>query len=105
MRQIFLVLGIALALVGCEEEKKPAPVATAAAPVETKPPPPKTEAPAETAAPSASADSDAAAADRAKLAKDKNDLKAKVAAGKATEADKKMLKALCRELGDIGCAH
>lgn len=42
-------------------------------------------------------------AERDKLVQAKNQLKSKVASGQATERDMKMLKALCRQLGDTSC--
>lgn len=43
--------------------------------------------------------------DRAKLTAAKNSLKGKAASGKATDADLRMLKALCRQLGDMSCVN
>lgn len=43
--------------------------------------------------------------DRAKLTSYKNSLKAKAASGKASDGDLKMLRALCRQLGDMSCAN
>jgi pSer/pThr/pTyr-binding forkhead associated (FHA) protein len=47
----------------------------------------------------------ATSGDRSKMIAAKNALKAKVASGKGTEQDERMLKALCRQLGDMSCAH
>lgn len=46
---------------------------------------------------------DFALGDRAKLMNAKNALKAKVASGAGTDADKRLLRGLCRQLGDMSC--
>ncbi|GMV12434.1 MAG: FHA domain-containing protein [Polyangiaceae bacterium] len=43
--------------------------------------------------------------DRAKLTSAKNALKAKAASGKASDSELRMLKALCRQLGDMSCVN
>lgn len=43
--------------------------------------------------------------DRQKLTAHKNSLKGKAAAGKATDSELRMLKALCRQLGDMSCVN
>ncbi len=43
--------------------------------------------------------------DRAKLKAHKDGLKSKVASGKASDSEKRMLKALCRQLGDGSCSN
>lgn len=43
--------------------------------------------------------------DRAKLTAQKNALKSKVASGKATDGEARMLRALCRQLGDMSCVN
>jgi hypothetical protein len=43
--------------------------------------------------------------DRQKLTIQKNSLKSKAASGKASDSDMRMLKALCRQLGDMSCVN
>ncbi len=43
--------------------------------------------------------------DRNKLKAAKNALKAKQARGEATQQDEALLRGLCRQLGDMSCAH
>jgi len=43
--------------------------------------------------------------DRVQLTRQKNALKGKVASGNATDADRRMLRALCRQLGDMSCVQ
>ena len=43
--------------------------------------------------------------DRQKQTSAKNALKAKAASGKASDSDLRMLKALCRQLGDMSCVN
>ncbi|MCC6213625.1 MAG: FHA domain-containing protein [Polyangiaceae bacterium] len=43
--------------------------------------------------------------DRAALTRQKNALKAKVQTGKASDAEARMLRALCRQLGDLSCVN
>lgn len=43
--------------------------------------------------------------DRAKLTSAKNALKGKAASGKASDSELRMLKALCRQLGDMSCVN
>ena len=47
----------------------------------------------------------ATSGDRAKMTAAKNALKAKVASGKATDNEQRMLRGLCRQLGDMSCAY
>ena len=53
----------------------------------------------------ASAQDDATSGDRAKLARAKTQLQQKVNSGGATEQDVRMLRALCRQLGDRSCSN
>ena len=48
---------------------------------------------------------DVTSGDRSKLTAAKNGLKAKVASGKASDKEAAMLRALCRQLGDMSCAN
>jgi hypothetical protein len=48
---------------------------------------------------------DATSGDRAKMTGVKNALKAKVAGGKASDQEKRTLRGLCRQLGDMSCAN
>jgi ABC transport system ATP-binding/permease protein len=48
---------------------------------------------------------DATSGSREKMTAAKNALKAKVAAGKATEQEQRLLRGLCRQLGDMSCAY
>jgi ABC transport system ATP-binding/permease protein len=48
---------------------------------------------------------DPTSGDRKVLTATKNALKAKAAAGKATEQEQKILRGLCRQLGDMSCAY
>src|SRR5262245_24360490 len=100
-RLIPVALVLAVVSFGCEEEKKPA-AATATAAAAPPPTPSPTPAPEPTPAASATpAPSSSADIERGKLATKKNELKAKVESGKASAADKKELKELCKQLGDI----
>jgi pSer/pThr/pTyr-binding forkhead associated (FHA) protein len=65
----------------------------------------KTAAPAPTKEAAPNTSEMATSGDRAKMIAAKNALKAKVASGKGTEQDARTLKALCRHLGDMSCAH
>ncbi len=48
---------------------------------------------------------EATTGDRAKQIAAKNALKAKVARGQASDQEKRLLRALCRQYGDMGCAY
>lgn len=48
---------------------------------------------------------DALSGEREKMTASKNALKAKVASGKASDQEKRMLRGLCRQLGDMSCAY
>jgi pSer/pThr/pTyr-binding forkhead associated (FHA) protein len=84
-------------------------------PFATKPPAgtgkPTAKKPEPTPKPKASAETGpdvkdlAQSGDRAKLTAAKNSLKGKAASGKASDADLRMLKALCRQLGDMSCVN
>ncbi len=58
-----------------------------------------------TGAPAAAAPTPDALGDRAQLTARKNQLKALVASGKGTDGDRRMLRALCRQLNDMSCIH
>lgn len=66
---------------------------------------PAAKPPAPGAAPAATEASGSDLGDRTKLLAQKNALKAKVAAGSATDLDRRMLRALCRQLGDSSCVN
>jgi pSer/pThr/pTyr-binding forkhead associated (FHA) protein/uncharacterized membrane protein len=74
--------------------KKPTPKPTATA---AKPKPTATE--------NASEKEGATSGDRAKMTASKNALKAKVAGGSASDNEKRLLRALCRQLGDMSCVN
>jgi pSer/pThr/pTyr-binding forkhead associated (FHA) protein len=61
----------------------------------------KTAAPA----PRTSTQDDATSGDRAKLVRAKATLQAKASSGRATEQELRMLRALCRQLGDASCSN
>jgi hypothetical protein len=67
------------------------PTATAAPPA---PKPTETQKPADTDL-----------GDRQALTRSKDALKSKVASGKATDKEKRYLRALCRQLGDMSCVN
>jgi ABC transport system ATP-binding/permease protein len=74
---------------------------TKPAPIKKEPKPPATkEAPA-----GPNVKDDATSGNRAQMTAAKNSLKAKVAAGKATEQEQRLLRGLCRQLGDMSCAY
>jgi len=56
-------------------------------------------------APRANVQEDAMSGDRAKLARAKAALQQKAASGRATDQELKMLRALCRQLGDSSCSN
>lgn len=64
---------------------------------------PKPKTTAETPGPSIN--DSATSGDRQKATAAKNALKAKIASGKGTDADSRMLRALCRQLGDMSCVN
>jgi pSer/pThr/pTyr-binding forkhead associated (FHA) protein len=76
--------------------ESPSPASTPKKPTVAKP---KT-----TSEPGANQD-DLLSGDRTKLTSAKNYLKSKVASGKASDSDKRQLRALCRQLGDMSCAN
>jgi pSer/pThr/pTyr-binding forkhead associated (FHA) protein len=76
-------------------------------PFGTKPKNPKTTVKPKTTAepPGPSINDSATSGDRQKATAAKNALKAKIASGKGTDADSRMLRALCRQLGDMSCVN
>ncbi len=96
-----------------------APSAPAPAPLASEPPQVKsaqstssivrknpfdTSGASDSAPPPASTGASDVGTERGKLVQAKNQLKNKAASGQATERDLKMLKALCRQLGDASCS-
>ena len=63
------------------------------------------ESPQPTTTAKAGGNGDVTSGDRSKLTAAKNGLKAKVASGKASDKEAAMLRALCRQLGDMSCAN
>jgi hypothetical protein len=76
-------------------------------PFGTKPKSSKTAAKPKTTvdAPGPSINESATSGDRQKATAAKNALKAKIASGKGTDSDSRMLRALCRQLGDMSCVN
>lgn len=72
-----------------------------------KPKTPKTTVKPKTTSdtPGPSINDSATSGDRQKATAAKNALKAKIASGKGTDADSRMLRALCRQLGDMSCVN
>jgi ABC transport system ATP-binding/permease protein len=56
-------------------------------------------------APKSNVQEDAMSGDRAKLARAKTALQQKASSGRATEQELRMLRALCRQLGDFSCSN
>jgi hypothetical protein len=68
-------------------------------------PPTTAPKPKPTATENASEKEGATSGDRAKMTASKNALKAKVAGGNASDNEKRLLRALCRQLGDMSCVN
>jgi ABC transport system ATP-binding/permease protein len=86
-------------------KRQPAPPPPEPAPVEPAPPPPKPTSQQKPAPGSAVVNDQATSGDRARQIAAKDALKAKVAAGHASEQDRRLLRALCRQYSDPSCSN